>query len=247
MLRHIGHAGLRPGGRELSHGRAPRSRAPHEAGRARSQRACPARKPRCRSQLVPGRPPARLRHDEAVPPRRRSRPAPARTPPAARGGGRQPGAPSVDQAERRDGRRVRVGDRRRVPRLLLRARQESAGAGRRHRPSRTRPLPGERAPVGQRRAPRRLGAGNGPRAQARRALLGARRRKGQEHSHLGPRAGRRRPAGRRGRRDRNRRLRRLERRPPPAPAHESRPDRRSQRLGQVLERLGPGLPDRERR
>ena len=58
-----------------------------------AERACPARKPRRRRQLLPRRPPARLRHDEAVPARRRSRAPPARTPPAARGGRGQPRPP----------------------------------------------------------------------------------------------------------------------------------------------------------
>ena len=140
VLGSIGDAGLRPVDGQLAHRRVPRSGAPHEARRARSQRACAARKPCRRRQLVPRRPPARFRHDEALPARRRSRPPPPRTPPAAGGGRGQPGAPAVDEAERLDGRGLRVGDRRRVARRFLRARQKSAGAGRRHGPSRTRPL-----------------------------------------------------------------------------------------------------------
>ena len=247
MLGSVGDAHRRPIGWELADRRVPRPRPARQAGRAPSERPRPVREPHRRCELLPERPPARLRHDEAVPARRRSRVPPAGTPSASRRGRRQPRAPAVDEADRGDGRGVGLAHRRGRARCIVRPCQEGARARRRHRPTRPRPLPRERAPTRQRCPPRRVGPGDGARAAGRREVLGARGRQGQEHPHLRPDGGRRRPAGRRRRRDRDRGLRRLQRRPPPTPAHHASPHRRGQRLGQVLERLGPGLADRERR
>ncbi len=135
-----------------------------------------------------------------------------------------------------------------VARRVLRARPESAGARRRHRPARTRPLRRERAPARERRPPGRLGPGDGARAQRPEPATGrslVAKGKNIRVSDLALDGGG--PAGGRGRRDRvavfdgssDVRLQRLRITP--------RPDRRRQRLGRALERLRSGLADRERR